>query len=147
MDKLVDLFCHVDDFCKVFMPQWQKLQRENGERKRNQQSLMSPSEIMTIIIAFHMSPARLVFEQHHRPSARLGAGVGPEVRFALGFIAGFIQDLKRGFVTVDNRLSEQRPAYGPINRCKQFGGLYHSISQGGSLDINADTRQLFFNTV
>ncbi|NOH72315.1 IS982 family transposase, partial [Vibrio pectenicida] len=30
MHKLVDLFCHVDDFCKAFLPQWQKLQLEHG---------------------------------------------------------------------------------------------------------------------
>ncbi|CAH8198979.1 hypothetical protein VAE130_570644 [Vibrio aestuarianus] len=58
MDKLVDLFCHVDDFCKVFLPQWQKLQLESGERKRNRKGRMSESEIMTIIIAFHMSHQR-----------------------------------------------------------------------------------------
>ena len=58
MHKLVDLFCHVDDFCKAFLPQWQKLQLEHGERKRRRKGRMSESEIMTIIIAFHMS--------HHR---------------------------------------------------------------------------------
>lgn len=58
MNKLVDLFCHVDDFCQVFMPQWQALQLETGERKRNRQSRMSASEIMTIIVAFHMSHQR-----------------------------------------------------------------------------------------
>lgn len=30
MRKLVDLFCHVDDFCKAFLPQWQKLQLERA---------------------------------------------------------------------------------------------------------------------
>nr|WP_274680952.1 hypothetical protein [Vibrio aestuarianus] len=30
MKKLTDLFCHVDDFCKAFLPQWQKLQLESG---------------------------------------------------------------------------------------------------------------------
>lgn len=54
MHKLVDLFCHVDDFCQFFLPQWQKLQLENSERKRNPKGRMSESEIMTIIIAFHM---------------------------------------------------------------------------------------------
>jgi hypothetical protein len=24
MDNLVDVFCDVDDFCAVFIPQWQK---------------------------------------------------------------------------------------------------------------------------
>ncbi len=55
MHKLVDLFCHVDDFYKVFLPQWKKLLIENGERKRNRKGRMSESEVMKIISAFHMS--------------------------------------------------------------------------------------------
>ncbi|MEZ9233757.1 IS982 family transposase, partial [Vibrio amylolyticus] len=58
MNKLVDLFCHVDDFCQAFLPQWHKLQLETGERKRHRKGRMSESEIMTIIIAFHMSHQR-----------------------------------------------------------------------------------------
>ncbi|WP_371992967.1 hypothetical protein [Vibrio amylolyticus] len=58
MRKLVDLFCHVDDFYQAFLPQWKKLQIENSERKRNRKGRMPESEIMTIIIAFHM--------YHHR---------------------------------------------------------------------------------
>lgn len=58
MHQLVELFCHVDDFCQVFLPQWQKLQLESGERKRNRKGRMSESEIMTIIIAFYMSHQR-----------------------------------------------------------------------------------------
>lgn len=71
MNKLVDLFCHVDDFCQAFIPQWQKLQLESGERQRNRKGRMSESEIMTIIIAFHMSHQRdfknfyLGLIQHH----------------------------------------------------------------------------------
>ncbi|TOL43200.1 IS982 family transposase, partial [Vibrio parahaemolyticus] len=45
-------------FCQAFLPQWQRLQLENGERKRNRKGRMSESEIMTIIIAFHMSHQR-----------------------------------------------------------------------------------------
>lgn len=51
MHKLVNLFCHVDDFCKAFLPQWQKLKLEHSERKRKRKGRMSESEIMTIIIA------------------------------------------------------------------------------------------------
>lgn len=58
MKKLTDLFCHVDDFCKAFLPQRQKLQLESGKRKRNRKGRMSESEIMTIVIAFHMSHQR-----------------------------------------------------------------------------------------
>ncbi|MEX9757021.1 hypothetical protein AB7X38_19395 [Providencia vermicola] len=34
MNKFVELFCHVDDFCKFFIPQWQAAMIQNGERKR-----------------------------------------------------------------------------------------------------------------
>jgi hypothetical protein len=30
MKKLVELFCDVDDFCKAFIPQWQKQLLEDG---------------------------------------------------------------------------------------------------------------------
>lgn len=58
MKNLVELFCDVDDFCKVFIPQWQKQLLEDGSRVRKRDCRMSMSEIMTIIIGFHMS--------HHR---------------------------------------------------------------------------------
>lgn len=58
MNKLVELFTDVDDFCKVFMPQWRSYQLEQGIIKRERTSQMSMAEIMTIIILFHMS--------HHR---------------------------------------------------------------------------------
>ncbi len=58
MDKLVDIFCGVDDFCEVFIPQWENQLIADGTRKRKRPSRMFISEIMTIIIAFHTS--------HHR---------------------------------------------------------------------------------
>ena len=58
MIKLVELFCDVDDFCKVFIPQWKKQLLEDGTQKRQRAGRMTTSEIMTIVISFHMS--------HHR---------------------------------------------------------------------------------
>ncbi len=58
MKNLVELFCDVDDFCKAFIPQWQKQLLANGTRQRHRDSRMSMSEVMTIVIGFHMS--------HHR---------------------------------------------------------------------------------
>lgn len=58
MNKLVDIFCDVDDFCTVFIPQWEQQCLNDGMRKRKRSGRMSMSEIMTIIIAFHIS--------HHR---------------------------------------------------------------------------------
>jgi hypothetical protein len=34
MNNLVELYCDVDDFCKVFIPQWQKQLLEDGGRQR-----------------------------------------------------------------------------------------------------------------
>lgn len=58
MKNLVELFCDVDDFCKIFIPQWQKQLLADGTRQRQRETRMSTSELMTIVIGFHMS--------HHR---------------------------------------------------------------------------------
>ncbi|EIX6432133.1 IS982 family transposase [Salmonella enterica] len=58
MDKLVELFCNVDDFCRCFIPAWEQHCLANGSRQRRRYGRMSASEIMTILIAFHMSNHR-----------------------------------------------------------------------------------------
>ena len=35
MNKLVETYCDVDDFCQLFIPHWQRLLLDNGEMKRN----------------------------------------------------------------------------------------------------------------
>lgn len=58
MNKLVETFCDVDDFCQLFIPHWQRLLLDNGEMKRNRACRLSPAEVMTIIIHFHQSHYR-----------------------------------------------------------------------------------------
>jgi len=58
MDKLVELFTDVDDFCNVFLPQWYAYQVEQGQIKRERACQMTMAEIMTVIILFHMSHQR-----------------------------------------------------------------------------------------
>ena len=53
MNKLTELFCDVDDFCKAFVPEWKKQLLADGTKKRNRQGRMTISEVMTIIISFH----------------------------------------------------------------------------------------------
>lgn len=65
MNKLVELFCDVDDFCKVFIPQWEKQLLEDGTRVRQREGRMTNSEIMTIVINFHMSHYR-DFKNYYR---------------------------------------------------------------------------------
>ncbi|MEP8782010.1 IS982 family transposase, partial [Enterobacter ludwigii] len=58
MNKLVEVFCDVDDFSAVFIPEWEKTLLTDGTRKRQRSGRMTMSEVMTIIIFFQMS--------HHR---------------------------------------------------------------------------------
>jgi hypothetical protein len=58
MDKLVETYCDVDDFCELFIEQWQRTLLENGELKRRRDCKLSPAEVMTIIIHFHQSHYR-----------------------------------------------------------------------------------------
>ncbi|WP_283709757.1 IS982 family transposase [Pseudoalteromonas prydzensis] len=58
MNKLVETYCDVDDFSKLFFPSWQRILLENGEIKRRRVCRLSPSEVMTIIIHFHQSHYR-----------------------------------------------------------------------------------------
>ena len=58
MNKLVETYCDVDDFSKLFFPSWQRILLENGEIKRRRACRLSPSEVMTIIIHFHQSHYR-----------------------------------------------------------------------------------------
>lgn len=58
MDNLVEIYCDVDDFCQLFIPQWEQTLIDNGTRKRRRSGQMTSSEIMTIIISFHQSHFR-----------------------------------------------------------------------------------------
>jgi Transposase DDE domain len=55
---ILHLFCEIDDFCQFFEPQWKKFQFASLERKRNRESSLTVSEIMTLIVLFHASAYR-----------------------------------------------------------------------------------------
>ncbi len=50
-----ELYCNIDDFNKIFYAEWEKTLLESGEKKRRRKGVMSPSELMTILIYFHQS--------------------------------------------------------------------------------------------
>jgi transposase len=70
MDSLLELFVHVDDFCKVFLPFWQQQLLTAGARQRQRDRSLSLSEIMTILIAFHQSHYR-DFKAYYRQQVLL----------------------------------------------------------------------------
>jgi hypothetical protein len=54
--NVTEIFCDVDDFCLVFLPSW--LKSLLPEEKPKRAFVMSPSEVMTILILFHSSHYR-----------------------------------------------------------------------------------------
>lgn len=58
MLSLEELFCSVDDFCKIFEPLWHRQLLNDGHKRRQRLGQMSLSEMMTIQIAFHCSAYR-----------------------------------------------------------------------------------------
>jgi len=58
MAPIDEIFCEIDDFCKLFFPQFERglLPADNAKRRRA--LTMSASEIMTIVVLFHLSHYR-----------------------------------------------------------------------------------------
>ena len=50
-----EIFVSIDDFCKSFDIQIKKFQLPSGKKTRNRPCTMSQSEIMTILVLFHLS--------------------------------------------------------------------------------------------
>jgi hypothetical protein len=64
-DKITEIFCAVDDFCKAFEPWLESKMIESGDRKRERKSSLSLSEVMTILIIFHSSGYRTLKHFYH----------------------------------------------------------------------------------
>ena len=58
MAPIEEIFCEIDDFCKAFFPQFERGLLPSDNSKRRRALLMSASEIMTIVILFHLSHYR-----------------------------------------------------------------------------------------
>lgn len=55
IDDIIKVFCSVDDFCNIFQSFFNQKLLEVGARARDRKRSMALSEIMTILILFHMS--------------------------------------------------------------------------------------------
>ena len=52
------LYCAVDDFCNAFEALWRSRMIADGEQRRKRSAQLSLSEMLTIMIGFHMSDYR-----------------------------------------------------------------------------------------
>src|ERR1700757_1456989 len=56
---IVEIFCDIDDFCKDYLEKQKKnLLPLLGKKTRNRPTSMSESELMTVLILFHLSHYR-----------------------------------------------------------------------------------------
>ena len=56
LDRIVEVFCEVDDFCQAFVPQWEaSLLGPGGPAPRGPQPGLSISEIITLLLVLHSS--------------------------------------------------------------------------------------------
>ncbi|SFZ96006.1 hypothetical protein SAMN05216324_1151, partial [Chryseobacterium limigenitum] len=56
-DQITNIFVQVDDFCKEFDSQIKQMKLQtlgDHKKRRNRKSVMSDSEIITIMIGFHL---------------------------------------------------------------------------------------------
>ena len=53
MDNLTELYCVMDDFCKVFESELNKRLLASGKRKRLRATDLSLAELMTLVVLFH----------------------------------------------------------------------------------------------
>jgi len=63
---VVEIFCEIDDFCKVYFKGQKTKILPNPNRKRHRKSQMDLSEIMTIVILFHLSHYRTFKDFYHK---------------------------------------------------------------------------------
>ena len=58
MTDLTTLYCHIDDFWKIFRSEWEQHLINSGQGKRGPEPELSISEMMTIVVLFHQSDFR-----------------------------------------------------------------------------------------
>ena len=67
--NITAIFCDVDDFCKLFIPAWQRSLLPEEVPQRHRKFTMAPAEVMTLLILFHRSSYRNLkhFYTHYVP--------------------------------------------------------------------------------
>ena len=53
MDNLTELYCLMDDFCKIFEPQMETHLLAKGTKRRRRACSLSLAELMTLVVLFH----------------------------------------------------------------------------------------------
>src|SRR3954451_23963442 len=78
LDRIVEVFCEVDDFCQAFLPPWEaSLLGPGGPAPRGPQPGLSPSEIITLLLVLHSSGFKHLKSFYHGFATPLLRGYFP----------------------------------------------------------------------
>lgn len=89
MISLEALFCHVDDFCEKFEPQWNQRLLGNGLKMRKRAGQLSLSERMALVIAFHLQGYRNFKDFYTKHVAVHWRSAFPKLVSYQRFVSGF----------------------------------------------------------
>src|SRR4051794_21634072 len=88
LDRIVEVFCEVDDFCQAFLPQWEaSLLGPGGPAPRGPQPGLSPSEIITLLLVLHSSGFKHLKSFYHGFAEPLLRGYFPGLPCYEHFVA------------------------------------------------------------
>ena len=112
LDRLVEVFCEVDDFCQAFAPQWEAYLIGNGSRPRGPEPGLSVSEIITLLLVLHSSRFKYL------------------KNFYNGFAAPFLRQCFPGMPCYEQFVTLQKRAFVPLtlfllSRMGQKTGIYY----------------------
>ncbi len=88
LDRIVEVFCEVDDFCQAFLPQWEaSLLGPGGPAPRGPQPGLSTSEIITLLLVLHSSGFKHLKSFYHGFAEPLLRGYFPGMPCYEHFVA------------------------------------------------------------
>jgi hypothetical protein len=71
LDRLVEVFCEVDDFCKAFEGQWKAHLIAGGNKPRGPEPGLCDSEIITLLLMLHSSGYKYLKNFYNGPLGEL----------------------------------------------------------------------------
>ena len=71
LDRLVEVFCEVDDFCKAFEVHWKAHMIGSGEKPRGPEPGLCDSEIITLLLVLHSSGYKYLKNFYNGPTGEI----------------------------------------------------------------------------
>jgi Transposase DDE domain len=87
LNRLVEVFCEVDDFCKAFQPQWQAHQIDGGPKPRGPKPGLANSEIITLLLMLHSAGFKYLKNFYNSPRGEARRRYFPQMPCYERFVA------------------------------------------------------------